>query len=77
MTSEMPDDPKRPGRDDDDAVDDDAEEEDDDTKAEREQRERDDRTFKDELENADEFEPTLDVPLPTTNKSSRKRRAGL
>jgi hypothetical protein len=69
MTSELPDDPKRPRRDDEEAVDEDAEEED---EAERRQRDRDERAFHDDLENADEFEPTLDVPLPIADKRPRK-----
>jgi hypothetical protein len=68
MTSEMADDPKRPRRDDDDADDESAEDEEDAAR-----RESDERTFKDDLEIADEFEPTLDVPLPVSDKRSRKR----
>jgi hypothetical protein len=68
MTSEMADDPKRPRRDDSDADDESTE---DDEDAAR--RERDDRAFKHDLEIADEFEPTLDVPLPVSDKRSRKR----
>jgi len=69
MTSELANDPKRPPRDDDDADDESAE---DDEDAAR--RERDERNFKDDLvEIADEFEPTLDVPLPVSDKPTRKR----
>ena len=65
MTSEMADDPKRPRRDEDDEA-----AEDDEDAA---RRERDERTLKRDLEIADEFEPTLDVPLPISDKPSRKR----
>ena len=69
MPSELANDPRRPHRDEDDADDDSAE---DDEDAAR--RERDERKFKDDLvEIADEFEPTLDVPLPVSDKPSRKR----
>ncbi len=75
MKSELPDDPKRPRRDDDETVDDAAEDDEDDE--EPQESDRDDRAFGDELENADDFEPTLDVPLPVTQKRSRKTgRAG-
>ena len=67
MTSEMPDDPKHPRKDEDDADDESAE---DDEDAAR--RQRDEKKFKDDLEIADEFEPTLDVPLPISDKRSRK-----
>jgi hypothetical protein len=67
MTSEHPDDPTRPRKDDDEAVDED------DEAAERE-REGADRAFEHELENADEFEPTLDVPLPIGAPRSKKAR---
>jgi hypothetical protein len=66
MTSELADDPKRPRKDDEDE-----DESDDDEDAAR--RERDARKFQDDLETADEFEPTLDVPLPVSDKPSRKR----
>jgi hypothetical protein len=69
MTSEMADDPKRPRRDEDDADDDESAEADEDAA----RRERDERAFKDDLEIADEFEPTLDVPLPISDKRSPKR----
>jgi hypothetical protein len=68
MPSEMADDPKRPRPDEDDADDESAEDDDDAAR-----RERDERTFKDDLEIADEFEPTLDVPLPISDKRSPKR----
>ena len=68
MTSELANDPKRPRRDEDDP-DDESAEDDEDAAA----RERDERKFKDDLEIADEFEPTLDVPLPISDKPSRKR----
>ena len=68
MTSEMAADPKRPRRDDDDADDESAEDDED-----AASREREERKFKDDLEIADEFEPTLDVPLPISDKPSRKR----
>ena len=67
MTSEMADDPKRPRRDDD--ADDESAEDDEDAA----RRERDESNLKDDLEIADEFEPTLDVPLPISDKPSRKR----
>ncbi len=67
MASEMADETKRPRRDDD-AEDESAEADEDDAR-----RERDARKFKDDLEIADEFEPTLDVPLPISDKPSRKR----
>jgi hypothetical protein len=63
MPSEMADDPKRP--DDDEAADDE-------TAEDAARRARDEQRFKEELENADEFEPTLDVPLPVSDKRSRK-----
>ena len=69
MTSELPDDPKRPRRDDDDA---DETAEDDEDAARRQQ---DERSFKEELEIADEFEPTLDVPLPVSDKKSSRKRS--
>jgi hypothetical protein len=73
MTSELPDDPKRPRPDEDDAVDDEAVDEGtDDDEAERLQREQEERAFKDELENEDEFEPTLEVPIAVPTKRSRK-----
>ena len=69
MTSELANDPKRPHRDDDDADDESAEDDED-----AALRDRDERKFKDDLvEIADEFEPTLDVPLPISDKPSRKR----
>jgi hypothetical protein len=69
MRSELANDPKRPRRDEDDLDDESAE---DDEDAAR--RERDESKFKDDLaEIADEFEPTLDVPLPVSDKPSRKR----
>jgi len=68
MTSEMADDPKRPRRDEDDADDESAEDEEDAAR-----RESDEKKFKDDLEIADEFEPTLDVPLPISDERSRKR----
>ena len=68
MTSELPDDPKRPRRDDDEDADETAEDDED-----AAQRQQDERRFKEELEIADEFEPTLDVPLPVSDKRSRKR----
>ena len=69
MRSELANDPKRPRRDEDDLDDESAEDDED-----AAQRERDERKFKDDLvENADEFEPTLDVPLPVSDKPSRKR----
>ena len=62
-------DPKRPHRDDDDVDDESAEDEEDAARREHEA-----RKFKDDLvEIADEFEPTLDVPLPVSDKPSRKR----
>jgi len=68
MPSELANDPKRPHRDEDD-VEDESPEDDEDAA----RRERDERTFKDDLEIADEFEPTLDVPLPISDKPTRKR----
>ena len=69
MPSEMADDPKRPRRDDeDDAADEPADDEED-----AAQRQREERRFKEDLELADEFEPTLDVPLPVSDKPTRKR----
>ena len=68
MTSELANDPRRPHRDEDDADNESAE---DDEDAAR--REHDERKFKDDLEIADEFEPTLDVPLPISDKPTRKR----
>ena len=67
MTSEMADDPKRPRRDDD--AEDEAAEDDEDAA----RQERDGRRFNHDLEIADEFEPTLDVPLPISDKPARKR----
>jgi hypothetical protein len=67
MTS-VANDPKRPHEDDDD-VDDEPAEDDEDAAA----RDRDARKFEHDLEIADEFEPTLDVPLPVSDKPSRKR----
>src|SRR5437870_4261460 len=68
MPSEMADDPKRPRPDEDDADDESAEDDDDAAR-----RERDERTFKDDLEIADEFEPTLDVPLPISDTRAPER----
>ena len=68
MPSELANDPKRPRRDDDEAEDESVE---DDEDAAR--RESDERTLQRDLEIADEFEPTLDVPLPISDKPSRKR----
>ena len=68
MPSELANDPKRPDRDQDEPDDESAE--DDEAAARRAQ---DERTLKHDLEIADEFEPTLDVPLPVSDKPSRKR----
>jgi hypothetical protein len=68
MTSELANDPKRPPRDDDEADDESPEADEDDAA-----RDRDERKFQHDLEIADEFEPTLDVPLPISDKPSRKR----
>ena len=67
MPAELGNDPKRPDRDEDD-VDDEPADDDDDAPPQ----DRDGRKFKDDLEIADEFEPTLDVPLPISDKPSRK-----
>ena len=61
-------DPKRPHRDEEEADDESAEDDED-----AAGQDGDERTFKRDLENADEFEPTLDVPLPVSDKPSRKR----
>jgi hypothetical protein len=68
MPSELANDPKRPGRDEDDVDDESAEDDEDDSA-----RDRDAGALKRDLEIADEFEPTLDVPLPISDKPSRKR----